>query len=43
MLIILDALTATPQQRNNQISATIRFQAIVREPAGAMQPVGIQQ
>ena len=35
MLIILDALTAAPQQRNNQINATIRFQAIVREPARA--------
>jgi Tfp pilus assembly protein PilO len=33
MLIILDALTAAPQQRNNQINAAIRFQAIVREPA----------
>jgi hypothetical protein len=33
MLLILDALTAAPQQRNNQINAAIRFQAIVREPA----------
>ncbi len=33
MLLILDALTAAPQQRNNQINTAIRFQAIVREPA----------
>lgn len=33
MLVILDALTAAPQQRNNQINTAIRFQAIVREPA----------
>jgi hypothetical protein len=33
MLLILDALQASPQQRNNQISTSIRFQAIVREPA----------
>lgn len=31
MMLILDALTAAPQQRNNQINTTIRFQAIVRE------------
>jgi hypothetical protein len=40
MLLILDALTAAPQQRNNQINTTIRFQAIVREPAV---PEGIKQ
>jgi hypothetical protein len=33
MLLILDALQAAPQQRNNQINTTIRFQAIVREPS----------
>jgi hypothetical protein len=33
MLLILDSLQASPQQRNNEIDATIRFQAIVREPA----------
>jgi hypothetical protein len=33
MLLILDALTAAPQQRNNEINTAIRFQAIVREPA----------
>jgi len=33
MLLILDALTAAPQQRNNQINTAIRFQAIVREAA----------
>ena len=36
MLLILDALTAAPQQRNSQINTAIRFQAIVREaPANA--------
>jgi hypothetical protein len=40
MLLILDALTAAPQQRNNQINTAIRFQAIVREPA---LPEGIKQ
>jgi hypothetical protein len=35
MLLILDALTASPQQHNTQINAAIRFQAIVREPAAA--------
>ena len=33
MLLILDMLTASPQQRNNQINTTIRFQTIVREPS----------
>jgi hypothetical protein len=33
MLLILDSLQASPQQKNNQINTTIRFQAIVREPA----------
>jgi hypothetical protein len=33
MLLILDALTAAPQQRNSQINTAIRFQAIVREAA----------
>jgi hypothetical protein len=37
MLLMLDALTASPQQRSGQIAATIRFQAIVREPVGARQ------
>jgi hypothetical protein len=32
MLLVLDTLTASPQQHNNQISTSIRFQAIVREP-----------
>lgn len=35
MLLMLDTLTAAPQQRNNQINTAIRFQAIVREPAMA--------
>jgi Tfp pilus assembly protein PilO len=39
-LLILDALTAAPQQRNSQINTAIRFQAIVREPA---MPEGIKQ
>jgi hypothetical protein len=45
MLLILDSLLASPQQRNTQINTTIRFQAIVREPvarpaveAGGTQP-----
>jgi len=33
MLLILDALTAAPQQRNNVINTAIHFQVIVREPA----------
>lgn len=33
MLLMLDTLTAAPQQRNNQINTAIRFQAIVREAA----------
>ena len=32
MLLILDAMTASPQQRNNLINTAIRFQAIVHEP-----------
>jgi hypothetical protein len=40
MLLILDALTAAPQQRNNQINTAIRFQAIVREPAANPTPGG---
>jgi len=42
MLLVLDTLLASPQQRNNQINANIRFQAIVREPptaVGAALPV----
>jgi Tfp pilus assembly protein PilO len=40
MLLVLDMLTAAPQQRNNQINTTIRFQTIVREPSsnGALTP-----
>jgi len=33
MLLILDALQAAPQQRDNRINTGIKFQAIVREPA----------
>lgn len=33
MLLMLDALTATPQQKAGQITTSIRFQAIVREDA----------
>lgn len=40
MLLILDALTASPQQRNNQISTNIRFQAIVREPVASTPTAG---
>jgi hypothetical protein len=35
MLLVLDTLTASPQQHNNQINTSIRFQAIVREPAAS--------
>ena len=37
MLLILDSLSAAPQQRNNQINTAIRFQAIVREPVANTQ------
>jgi len=33
MLLILDMLQASPQQKGNQINTSIRFQAIVREGA----------
>ena len=33
MLLMLDSVTAAPQQRTAQISTTIKFQAVVREPA----------
>jgi hypothetical protein len=32
MLLMLDALTAVPQSKSGEINATMRFQAIVREP-----------
>jgi len=35
MLLMLDNLQAAPQQRNGQINTSIRFQAIIREPANA--------
>jgi hypothetical protein len=37
MLLMLDTLQAAPQQRGQQINASIRFEAIIREeaPAGA--------
>jgi hypothetical protein len=31
MLLMLDALTAAPQSKSGEISASVRFQAIVRE------------
>jgi len=43
MLLILDALTAAPQQHNNQINTAIRFQAIVREPPSNSASGGAQQ
>ena len=42
MLLVLDTLQASPQQHNNIINASLRFQAIVREPAtdsAALAPV----
>lgn len=36
MLLMLDALQAAPQQKEGQITTSIRFQAIVREDAGAV-------
>ena len=39
MLLVLEMMQAAPQQRNNQINATIRFQAIVREPSPMPLPV----
>jgi hypothetical protein len=41
MLLMLDALTASPQQKNGQISVAIRYQVVIREPlpaAGTLQP-----
>jgi hypothetical protein len=38
MLLMLDALQAAPQARGGQINASIRFQAIVQEDGGGMQP-----
>lgn len=35
MLLMLETLQATPQQRPGQIAASMRFQAIVREPSSA--------
>jgi Tfp pilus assembly protein PilO len=38
MLLMLDSLTATPEQKNGQISADIRFQAVIQDqgpPPGA--------
>lgn len=35
MLLMLDNLQAAPQQRSGQINTSIRFQAIIREPANA--------
>jgi Tfp pilus assembly protein PilO len=43
MLLILDALQASPQQRNNQINTSIRFQAIVRQPLSGPGAGGAQQ
>ena len=47
MLLILDMLQASPQQKNNQLNTNIRFQAIVREPVAApiapVSTVGDQQ
>ena len=43
MLLILDALTAAPQQHNNQLNTAIRFQAIVREPTSNPTSGGTQQ
>jgi hypothetical protein len=43
MLLILDALTASPQQRNNEINTAIRFQAIVREPPASPAAGGTQR
>ncbi len=41
MLLMLDSMTASPQQRAGMITTSIRFQAIIREPAAAT--VGGQQ
>jgi hypothetical protein len=41
MLLMLDALTASPEQKNGQISVAIRYQVVIREPlqaTGMMQP-----
>jgi hypothetical protein len=39
MLLVLDMLQASPQQRSGEINTTIRFQAIVREPTPMAVPV----
>jgi hypothetical protein len=36
MLLMLDALQAAPQQKSGQVNASVRFQAIVREPAPSL-------
>ena len=40
MLLMLDSVTAAPQQRTAQISTSIKFQAVVREPAPGAMPAG---
>jgi hypothetical protein len=44
MLLMLDALTASPEQKNGQISVAIRYQVVIREPlaaTGMTQPTGV--
>lgn len=36
MLLMLDSLTATPEQKNGNISADIRFQVVLREPEATL-------
>lgn len=37
MLLMLDTVQATPQSKNGQIDAEMRFQAIIQEPSGGQQ------
>jgi hypothetical protein len=41
MLLMLDSLTATPEQKNGQISADIRFQAVIQDQGSS--PTAIRQ
>lgn len=39
MLLMLDSLTAAPEQKNGQISADIRFQAVIQDSGAVLAPV----
>lgn len=39
MLLMLDSLTAAPEQKNGQISADIRFQVVIQDSGSILAPV----